>query len=58
MKKLTIFSLLLSLAFAVNAQDKKPNPNYDAALAKQYEADDYGMKMYVLVDLKNREQYQ
>ncbi len=52
MKKLTIFSLLLSLAFAVNAQDKKPNPNYDAALAKQYEADDYGMKMYVLVILK------
>lgn len=52
MKKLTIFSLLLLLAFAVNAQDKKPNPNYDAALAKQYEADDYGMKMYVLVILK------
>jgi uncharacterized protein YciI len=52
MKKLTIFSLLLSLALAVNAQDKKPNPNYDSALAKQYEADDYGMKMYVLVILK------
>lgn len=52
MKKLIVLSLLLSLAFGANAQDKKTNPNYDAALAKQYEADDYGMKMYVLVILK------
>lgn len=41
---------LLILGVAVNAQ--KPNPNYDAELAKKYEADDYGMKMYVLVILK------
>jgi uncharacterized protein YciI len=29
------------------------NPNYDAELAKTYEADDYGMKSYVLVILKS-----
>ncbi len=28
------------------------NPNYDPKLAEQYEADDYGMKSYVLVVLK------
>ena len=28
------------------------NPNYDAALAEKLEADDYGMKSYVLVMLK------
>lgn len=52
MKKLMFLSLLVSMAFIVKAQDKKTNPNYDAALAKQYGADDYGMKMYVLVILK------
>lgn len=45
-------TLLLSMAFAVNAQDKKTNPNYDAALAKKYDADDNGMKIYVFVILK------
>ncbi|RZL40726.1 MAG: hypothetical protein EOP00_26310, partial [Pedobacter sp.] len=34
------------------AQDKETNPNYDAELAKKYEADDYGMKKYILVMLK------
>ncbi|KQC01928.1 YciI family protein [Pedobacter sp. Hv1] len=52
MKKLMFLSLFLSMAFMLKAQDKKTNPNYDASLAKQYGADDYGMKMYVLVILK------
>lgn len=52
MKKLMFLSLLLSMALMLKAQDKKTNPNYDATLAKQYGADDYGMKMYVLVILK------
>ncbi|TKC10804.1 hypothetical protein FA048_11580 [Pedobacter polaris] len=52
MKKLMFLFICLSIGFVVNAQDKKVNPNYDAALAKQYGADDYGMKMYVLVILK------
>ena len=53
MKKLMLFSLLPLFSIAVNAQDKKVNPNYDAALAKEYGAEDNGMKMYVLVMLKN-----
>lgn len=51
MKKYFLFLLLLG-AFTANAQNQKTNPNYDAALAKKHEADDYGMKMYVLVILK------
>jgi uncharacterized protein YciI len=50
MKKMLSLAALLLLGIAVNAQ--KANPDYDAALAKQYEADDYGMRMYVLVILK------
>lgn len=54
MKKVVLLlSIILSLSLFANAQDKKANPNYDAALAKQYRADDYGMKMYVLVMLKS-----
>ncbi|MEZ5027923.1 MAG: hypothetical protein R2765_03970 [Ferruginibacter sp.] len=46
-----IFSLLFfSFSYYLNAQ--KLNPAYDSALAKKYGADDYGMKMYVLVILK------
>lgn len=52
MKKLMLLTLLALFSFAVNAQDKKVNPNYDAALAKEYGAEDNGMKMYVLVMLK------
>lgn len=44
--------LLLCSAFLARAQEKKTNPNYDAELAKKLGADDYGMKMYVLVILK------
>ncbi|MEJ5995563.1 YciI family protein [Pedobacter sp. Du54] len=52
MKKLILFTVLISLSLAVNAQDKKVNPNYDETLAKKLGADDNGMKMYVLVILK------
>lgn len=31
---------------------QKTNPNYDSTLAKKMDADDYGMKKYVLVMLK------
>lgn len=41
---------LLILSLAASAQ--KINPTYDAALAKANGADDYGMKMYILVILK------
>lgn len=52
MKNLFLSTLLCILAFTASAQEKKTNPNYDAELAKKYEADDYGMKMYILVMLK------
>lgn len=44
--------VLLALSLMAHAQDKKKNPNYDADLATKLGADDYGMKMYVLVILK------
>jgi uncharacterized protein YciI len=49
---------ILALSLCVFAQTdkkadtKKPNPNYDAELAKKLGGDDYGMKQYVLVILK------
>lgn len=52
-KAIFLLSIILSIGLFANAQDKKANPNYDAALAKQHGADDYGMKMYVLVMLKS-----
>jgi uncharacterized protein YciI len=52
MKKLVLLTLLPLFSIAVNAQNKNVNPNYDAALAKEYAAEDNGMKMYVLVMLK------
>ncbi len=52
MKKLALVVFLVALGFAVNAQEKKVNPNYDEALAKKLGGDDNGMKMYVLVILK------
>lgn len=42
-----ILCLVTSVAFC-----QKANPKYDSALAKKYNADDYGMKKYVLVILK------
>lgn len=50
MKPLILFVFCIIMAVSANAQ--KPNPNYDANLAKHYEADDYGMKKYILVMLK------
>ncbi len=49
MKK-TITLLCLCLSAGLFAQ--KTNPNYDEALAKKLNADDYGMKSYFLVILK------
>lgn len=49
MKALTIFSFLV-LPFFGFAQNN--NPNYDEELAKELNADDYGMKSYVFVVLK------
>ncbi len=50
MKSLLIMQVLLCLAVSSFAQTI--NPNYDSTLAKTFGADDYGMKMYVLVILK------
>lgn len=50
MRTLLIFSFFLFEVFAAAGQEV--NPNYDASLAKQLGADDYGMKSYVLVILK------
>lgn len=50
-----VISILIFLfaGFSILAQNS--NPNYDAKLAKSLEADDYGMKPYVLVILKTGE---
>lgn len=48
--------LLLICFFSLNPfYAQKPNPNYDADLAKELRADDYGMKYYVFVILKTAE---
>lgn len=52
MKKLTLVTCLLLSIFTINAQEKKSKIAYDETLAKKLGADDYGMKMYVLVMLK------
>lgn len=50
MKKLLLsIAVLTGLALCSQAQEK---PKYDEALAKKLSADQYGMKMYVLVILK------
>lgn len=51
MKSLLIIGVLtLSCMRKLHAQ--KINPDYDSTLAKQLNADDYGMKSYILVILK------
>ncbi|RZK56773.1 MAG: hypothetical protein EOO87_04605, partial [Pedobacter sp.] len=50
MKKLILFFFCITAIVYANAQ--KPNQDYDAELAKKYEADEYGMKKYVLIMLK------
>ena len=50
MKSLLFLPIFLLLDIVSSAQTI--NPNYDSTLAKTFGADDYGMKMYVLVILK------
>lgn len=50
MKSLLLLQAFLCLGVTSFAQNI--NPNYDSTLAKTFGADDYGMKMYVLVILK------
>ena len=47
-----IFCTVLFLTISIASLAQKVNPDYDSALAKKFAADDYGMKMYVLVILK------
>ena len=49
-KQLLILLHCLIIGFAVKGQ--AASPNYDSSLAKSLGADEYGMKMYVLVILK------
>jgi hypothetical protein len=54
MKRFLTFALL-AIAFGssyAQAPAGKPNPDYDAALAKKLGADDYGMHKYVMAFLK------
>jgi uncharacterized protein YciI len=53
MKKLLFLTWLIIAMFTTQAQDKKAKVPYDEALAKKLGADNYGMKMYVLVILKS-----
>ena len=48
----TILFLFILICQASSGFSQKNNPNYDSTLAKKYTADEYGMKMYVLVILK------
>jgi uncharacterized protein YciI len=52
MKKLFLMTCLLCSILHIQAQEKKPKAAFDEALAKKLGADNYGMKMYVLVILK------
>jgi len=53
MKKLLLLTFLITFIISANAQEKKPKAAYDEVLAKKLGADNYGMKMYVLVMLKS-----
>lgn len=53
MKKLFLLISLITVTLAIQAQEKKDKAPYDEALAKKLGADNYGMKMYVLVILKS-----
>ena len=47
-------SIIIALFFLIKipAMAQITNPNYDSTLAKTLGADDYGMKMYIMVILK------
>ena len=54
MKKLLLLTCcLIVFALTIQAQEKKAKVPYDEALAKKLGADDYGMKMYIMVILKS-----
>jgi uncharacterized protein len=50
MKTILVFLVMIFACSIANAQNT--NPNYDKQLADSLGADEYGMKMYVLVILK------
>src|SRR5436190_20403403 len=55
MKKLFLLFLLIATAIQVSAETPEPTPQteaYNADLARQLGADDYGMKKYVIAFLK------
>ncbi|WP_445457485.1 YciI family protein [Flavobacterium sp. HNIBRBA15423] len=47
-----LFTFILLFIFISNSNAQNENPNYDAKLAEELGADDYGMKQYVFVVLK------
>jgi uncharacterized protein YciI len=49
----TIFRLLLLCMLGTAVQAQSPNTKYNKALADSLGADEYGMKMYVMVILKS-----
>lgn len=52
MNKFVASMVMIAVALTTSAADDKPPAGYDAALATQTGADDYGMRSYVLVILK------
>jgi uncharacterized protein YciI len=54
--KKTLSTVVLVLSFllfwTISSSAQNNNPNYDEELAKELNADDYGMKSYILVVLK------
>lgn len=46
------FFILIIALLSITIHAQKNNPNYDAKLAKELGADDYGMKSYVFAILK------
>jgi len=52
MKKILLMACFITAVLNTYSQDKKTKTPYDEALAKKLDADEYGMKMYVLVILK------
>lgn len=52
MKKTLLAILIFVICGATSVRAQEANPAYDKALADSLGADDYGMKMYVLVMLK------
>ncbi len=47
-----LLSVFIFLLISSDALSQKVNPDYDSLLARKFEADDMGMKKYILVMLK------